>query len=82
MGDLDAQAVPDTIQGVITSRIDRLPPSQQLTLKVASVIGRLFAYDTLEAIHPIVTARRNLRRRPRHPGTAGPDPAEQPRRPT
>jgi class 3 adenylate cyclase/tetratricopeptide (TPR) repeat protein len=60
VGDLDAQAVPDTIQGVITSRIDRLPPSQQLTLKVASVIGRLFAYDTLEAIHPIEAARRHL----------------------
>jgi tetratricopeptide (TPR) repeat protein len=60
VGDLETQAVPDTIQGVITSRIDHLPPSPQLTLKVASVIGRLFAYDTLEAIHPIAAARRHL----------------------
>jgi hypothetical protein len=60
VGDLDAQAIPDTIQGVITSRIDHLPPSPQLTLKVASVIGRLFAFDTLEAIHPIAAARRHL----------------------
>ncbi len=60
VGDLDAQAIPDTIQGVITSRIDRLPASQQLTLKVASVIGRLFAFDTLQAIYPIEAARPHL----------------------
>ena len=45
--------LPDTIQGVITNRIDRLTPSQQLTLKVASVIGRLFEFSTLHHIHPI-----------------------------
>jgi hypothetical protein len=38
---------------VITSRIDRLPPAQQLTLKVASVIGRIFAFRLLHHIHPI-----------------------------
>jgi len=48
-GDLDqaAQALPDTIQGIVLSRIDRLPPEEQLTLKVAAVIGRTFAYTTL-----------------------------------
>jgi predicted ATPase/class 3 adenylate cyclase len=44
---------PDTIQGVVTSRVDRLPPAQQLTLKVASVIGRVFAYATLSEIYPV-----------------------------
>lgn len=44
---------PDTIQGVITSRIDRLDPAQQLTLKVASVIGRVFLYKALYHIHPV-----------------------------
>jgi len=44
---------PDTIQGVITSRIDRLPPSQQLTVKVASVIGRIFAFRLLSGIYPV-----------------------------
>ena len=44
---------PDTIQGVILSRIDRLPFPQQLMLKVASVIGRIFAYRTLYHIHPV-----------------------------
>lgn len=51
---------PDTVQGVVTSRIDRLPPSQQLTLKVASVIGRIFAVRTLRDIYPIETDRDHL----------------------
>ncbi len=48
-GDLHraAQALPDTIQGIVLSRIDRLPPEEQMTLKVAAVIGRTFAYVTL-----------------------------------
>jgi len=48
-GDLEraAQALPDTIQGIVLSRIDRLPPEEQLTLKVAAVIGRTFGYTPL-----------------------------------
>ncbi len=46
-------ALPDTLQAAITNRIDSLNPSQQLTLKVASVIGRIFAFRVLQAIHPI-----------------------------
>ncbi len=42
-----AQRLPDTIEGIVLSRIDRLPPEKQLTLKVAAVIGRTFAYPTL-----------------------------------
>ncbi|HEX6608933.1 MAG TPA: AAA family ATPase, partial [Chloroflexia bacterium] len=38
--DLSAVTFPDTLHGVILSRIDRLAPSQQVTLKTASVIGR------------------------------------------
>lgn len=52
--------LPDTVQGVITSRIDRLTPSQQLTLKVASVIGRTFEYNTLHDVHPIEADRTRL----------------------
>ena len=40
-------AIPDTIQGVVISRIDRLTPRQQLTLKSASVVGRVFSFDAL-----------------------------------
>lgn len=53
--DVDWQTVtmPSTVQGVIASRIDLLTLAEQLVLKVASVIGRVFAQQTLAAIHPI-----------------------------
>lgn len=51
--DFKAVTVPDTVEGVITSRIDRLAPPQQLTLKVASVIGRAFAFRLLRDVHPV-----------------------------
>ncbi|MDQ5850796.1 MAG: AAA family ATPase, partial [Chloroflexota bacterium] len=52
-GDLSTLSLPNRVEGIITSRIDRLAPPQQLTLKVASVIGRIFALRTLSEIHPI-----------------------------
>ena len=52
-GSLSDLNLPDTVRGVITSRIDRLPPTQQLTLKVASVIGRVFALRLLNDIYPV-----------------------------
>ena len=58
--DLDALNLPDTVQGVITSRIDRLTPRQQLLLKVASVIGRIFPFPLLRDVYPIVTDRKLL----------------------
>ncbi|MEW6240343.1 MAG: adenylate/guanylate cyclase domain-containing protein [Chloroflexota bacterium] len=58
--DLSAITLPDTLQGVITSRIDSLTPSQQLTLKVASVIGRIFAFRLLQAAYPIEIDRPRL----------------------
>lgn len=51
--DLRVLSLPDTVQGVVLTRIDRLAPPQQLTLKVASVIGRSFAHRLLHDIHPI-----------------------------
>jgi predicted ATPase/class 3 adenylate cyclase len=54
--DLSAITFPDTLHGVIISRIDRLAPSQQVTLKTASVIGRLFSAGLLHAIHPLALA--------------------------
>ncbi|MBI5825490.1 MAG: AAA family ATPase [Chloroflexi bacterium] len=43
---------PETVQGVITRRVDRLPAPHQLTLKVASVIGRIFILNMLANVHP------------------------------
>src|SRR5688500_1646139 len=53
-------SLPDTLQAAITNRIDSLNPSQQLTLKVASVIGRIFALRVLEAVHPIEADKPSL----------------------
>lgn len=53
----DELSLPDTLQSAITNRIDSLDPAQQLTLKVASVIGRIFAFRVLQAIHPIESDR-------------------------
>jgi len=59
--DLEALDFPTTIQGVITSRIDRLSASQQLTVKVASVIGRIFALRVLTGVYPVQEAEAQLR---------------------
>jgi ABC-type oligopeptide transport system substrate-binding subunit/class 3 adenylate cyclase len=52
-GDLSTLSLPDTVQGVVTSRIDRLTPQQQLTIKVASVIGRIFVLRILRDVYPV-----------------------------
>jgi hypothetical protein len=52
--------LPDTLRAAIISRIDRLNAQQAMTLKVASVIGRVFAYQTLDSIYPIPSDRPNL----------------------
>ena len=49
---LTAVSLPGTVKGVITSRIDRLGTDAQLTLKVASVLGRSIERATLESVHP------------------------------
>jgi class 3 adenylate cyclase len=55
--DLD---LPDSVHGVVASRIDGLSPSEQLTLKVASVIGRVFPVRTVAAVYPIDTSPARL----------------------
>jgi len=45
--------IPNTIHGIVLARLDRLPEPVKLTLKVASVIGRVFAYDLLAQAHPV-----------------------------
>lgn len=43
------------MQGIVTTRIDRLTPHQQLVLKVAAVIGRSVPMRVLRAVYPIET---------------------------
>jgi tetratricopeptide (TPR) repeat protein len=45
--DLD---VPDTVQATIQARIDRLPPRERSLLEHASVVGRSFSTDLMQAI--------------------------------
>lgn len=45
--------LPDSVEGMVLARIDRLPEADKLTLRVASVIGRVFSLDVLARAHPL-----------------------------
>lgn len=59
-GNLEWVSVPDTVQGVVQARIDRLDEATKLTLKVAAVIGRVFRVDTLQSAYPFAIAPDSL----------------------
>jgi len=61
-GDLSEVEIPDSVQALVMSRIDRLDESARLTIKVASVIGRTFQYRTLLGIYPVEITPERLRR--------------------
>lgn len=52
--------LPDSIEGVVLSRIDHLPEGPKLTLRVASVIGHRFALDLLSQVHPLALAEHHI----------------------
>jgi predicted ATPase len=47
-GPLTAGGIPDTLQGILGARIDRLPPEDKRALQVAAVLGRQFSVSLLE----------------------------------
>ncbi len=47
---IDQLHIPDTIQGVLSARMDRLSEDLKRTMQVASVIGRDFAFRILKSI--------------------------------
>jgi serine phosphatase RsbU (regulator of sigma subunit) len=47
---IDVDKIPDSLQGLLTARIDRLPEEARLTLRVASVIGRNFPEKVIEHV--------------------------------
>jgi adenylate cyclase len=49
---LEELDLPSSLQSLILSRIDRLSESQKITLKVASVIGRIFQRSWLWGVDP------------------------------
>ena len=67
--ELKAMDVPDTVQGVIASRIDRLPTDNKHTLQTAAIIGRIFhkqvlqyLLDQKQASIPVDTSLEELQR--------------------
>jgi predicted ATPase len=50
VGDVAEVAVPDTLNGTLMSRIDRLPEAARQVLQLASVVGRIFTDRVLAAI--------------------------------
>lgn len=52
--------LPDTVQGIVLSRIDRLPETRRLTLKVAAVIGQIFDLNLLAHAHPMLPSMEQL----------------------
>lgn len=55
-GNLEEIEIPDSLQSLLTARIDRLEEDARLTLQLASVIGRSFFYRVLESINQAVAA--------------------------
>ena len=53
--------LPSSLQSLILSRIDRLPPSQQLLFRVASIIGRAFKLEDLLRYYPWDEVTRDLK---------------------
>lgn len=49
-GEIESIDIPDTLQGVLTARIDRLPEEAKRALQVAAVIGRRFQVRVLEEV--------------------------------
>ena len=59
-GDLAMISLPDTIQGVVQSRLDQLAEPEKLTLKVASAVGRSFEVVVVDESHPAHPRREQL----------------------
>ncbi|GAA4049523.1 adenylate/guanylate cyclase domain-containing protein [Nonomuraea soli] len=49
----DENAIPPTIQALLTARIDRLPPRERQVLARASAFGRHFSGDGVAALHDV-----------------------------
>jgi len=52
VADPEAAGVPDTVQGILQSRLDRLPETERRVIQVASVIGHSFSMQVLEGVYP------------------------------
>ena len=71
VADPEKAGVPDTIHGVIQSRIDRLEETNRRVLQVASVIGRVFDTQVLNGVYPYDDVNGSLPRRLGQLGSQG-----------
>ena len=60
--ELSAMDIPDTLQGVLTARIDRLQREDKQALQKASVIGRVFQQRVLALLYEPVPTKEHLAR--------------------
>jgi class 3 adenylate cyclase/tetratricopeptide (TPR) repeat protein len=60
--DLNSIDFPDTVQGIVTSRLDSLNMDELLTLKVASVVGRNFSFGIVADTFPSTTTTAALQK--------------------
>lgn len=58
--DLAALELPESLHSLVLGRIDQLTEDAQTTLKVASVIGRVFRTAVLFGVHPLEQVRAGL----------------------
>jgi class 3 adenylate cyclase/tetratricopeptide (TPR) repeat protein len=58
---LNALDLPTSLYSLILSRVDQLPASQQLTFKVASIIGRMFRFADLHNYYPSLGATEQIK---------------------
>ena len=50
-GEIESFEIPETVQGVLAARIDRLPTAQKQALQRASVVGRVFQQRVLAHLY-------------------------------
>ena len=60
VGELEGLDVPATVEGAVLSLVDRLTPQQQLSLKVAAVVGRTFSGRAVSEAYPVKSGRENV----------------------
>ncbi len=59
--DIAGVELPDTIHGVIHSRIDRLKATNRHVLQVSSVVGQIFDHQTVNEVYPFDDLEDSLR---------------------
>ena len=60
VGDLEGLEMPSTVEGAVLSLVDRLTPQQQLSFRVASVVGRTFSARAVADVHPVSSERSSV----------------------